>query len=119
MGETPPFQVLNYGVADHVCTIELNRPEKRNALSTQLVNELIFALETAGEDTEVRVIVLTGAGGSFCAGADLAQMGGGDVEESTDAAEAWSDANGDASAGDGSQQVASRGGADEAREVPA
>jgi len=82
MGQTPPFQVLTYVVDAHICTITLNRPEKRNALSAQLVNELIYALETAGEDNEVRVIVLTGAGKSFCAGADLSQMSGGGGDES-------------------------------------
>ena len=74
---SPPFACLLYEVDDHVCTITLNRPEKRNALSAQLVNELIFALETAGEDDAVRVVVLTGAGKAFCAGGDLSQMSGG------------------------------------------
>jgi enoyl-CoA hydratase/carnithine racemase len=73
----PPFQVLIYTVDAHICTIVLNRPEKRNALSGQLVNELIVALETAGADPEVRAIILTGAGTSFCAGGDLSQMSGG------------------------------------------
>ena len=77
----PPFQDLLYEVSGHVCTITLNRPEKRNALSARLVNEIIVALETAGGDSEVRVVVLTGAGEAFCAGGDLAQMGGGAAEE--------------------------------------
>ncbi len=74
---SPPFSCLLYAVEDYVCTITLNRPEKRNALSAQLVNELIYALETAGEDDGVRVVVLTGAGKAFCAGGDLSQMSGG------------------------------------------
>jgi enoyl-CoA hydratase/carnithine racemase len=82
MGDTPPFQVLLYAVDGHICTITLNRPEKRNALSTQLVNELIYALELARDDNEIRAIVLTGAGSSFCAGADLSQMGRGGMDES-------------------------------------
>jgi enoyl-CoA hydratase/carnithine racemase len=80
--QIPAFQVLHYAVSEHICTITLNRPEKRNALSSQLVNELIHAVETAGEDADVRVIVLTGAGGAFCSGADLSQMSGGGSEES-------------------------------------
>jgi enoyl-CoA hydratase/carnithine racemase len=81
--EIPPFQVLRYEVADHVCSLTLNRPEKRNALSGQLVNELLVGLETAQADPRVRVIVLTGAGNAFCAGGDLSQMqGGGAGEES-------------------------------------
>ncbi len=78
---TPPFKELLYVVDGHICTLTLNRPEKRNALSARLVNELIFALETADEDPEVRVVVLTGAGGAFCAGADLSLMGGGAEED--------------------------------------
>ena len=74
---SPAFQVLLYEVEGHICTITMNRPEKRNALSLQLVNELIFALETAGADDEVRVIILTGAGSAFCAVADLSPMTGG------------------------------------------
>ena len=71
------FQSLIYEVQDYVCTITLNRPEKRNALSAQLVNELIYALELAGEDDAVRAVILTGSGKAFCAGGDLSQMSGG------------------------------------------
>ena len=71
------FQNLIYEVDDFVCTITMNRPEKRNALSAQLVNELIYALELASEDDAVRAIILTGSGGAFCAGGDLSQMSGG------------------------------------------
>jgi len=73
----PAFEVLRYETEGPVCTVTLNRPERRNALSGQLVNELIVALETAGADPEIRVIVLTGAGGAFCSGGDLSQMSGG------------------------------------------
>ena len=71
------FQSLLYEVSDFVCTITLNRPEKRNALSAELVNELIYALESARDDQMVRAVVLTGAGQAFCAGGDLSQMAGG------------------------------------------
>jgi len=73
----PPFEVLLYKKVGAICTITMNRPERRNALSGQLVNELIVALETAGADPEIRVLVLTGAGGAFCSGGDLSQMSGG------------------------------------------
>jgi len=72
----PPFEVLLYETDGSICTITMNRPERRNALSGQLVNELIVALETAGADPAIRVIVLTGAGGAFCSGGDLSQMSG-------------------------------------------
>lgn len=79
---TPPFQDLLYATDGHVCTVTLNRPEKRNALSARLVNELIYALERASADPDVRVVILAGAGGAFCAGADLSLMGGGTDEAS-------------------------------------
>jgi enoyl-CoA hydratase/carnithine racemase len=78
---TPPFKTLLYSSVDHVCTVTMNRPEKRNALSAQLVNELIVALETAAADQAVRVVILQGAGGAFCAGADLSLMAGGGEED--------------------------------------
>ena len=51
-----------------------NKPEKKNPLSQELVNELLWALDDAEADAEVRVIVLTGAGNAFSAGADLKGM---------------------------------------------
>lgn len=61
-----------------VATITLNRPEKRNAIGPEMTNELLHALEHAMGDPEVRVVLLTGAGGNFCAGGDLKSMSGGD-----------------------------------------
>ena len=57
-----------------VLTLRLDRPEKRNALSAALIEALHGALEAADLDPEVRVIVLTGAGPDFCAGADLEEL---------------------------------------------
>jgi enoyl-CoA hydratase len=57
--------------AEAVMTIELQRPERRNALNSQLVDELREAIAKAGDDGSTRVIVLTGQGTVFCAGADL------------------------------------------------
>jgi len=54
-----------------VARITLNRPKSKNALDAPLRRALRAALEAAGRDAEVRVVVLTGAGGAFCAGADL------------------------------------------------
>jgi enoyl-CoA hydratase/carnithine racemase len=73
----PPFTELIYEVEGHVCTITLNRPHRKNALSAGLVNELIVALETAAEDSVIGAIILTGADGVFCSGGDLGQMSGG------------------------------------------
>jgi methylglutaconyl-CoA hydratase len=60
-----------YEIRDGAAWITLNRPESRNALSAALVDELHGHLLAAGADPKVRVIVLTGAGSAFCAGADL------------------------------------------------
>lgn len=69
-----PFQTLLVTDAGVVRTVTLNRPERRNAIGLQMMNELLWALADAAEDAAVRVLVLTGAGGSFCAGGDFAQM---------------------------------------------
>ncbi len=57
-----------------VVTVTLNRPEKRNAIGPEMTNEIRWALTEAANDARVRVVVLTGAGKSFCAGGDFAQM---------------------------------------------
>ncbi|MEP4197375.1 MAG: crotonase/enoyl-CoA hydratase family protein [Aliishimia sp.] len=57
-----------------VATLTLARPEKHNALSAQMLADLTHAAKTLGTDDAVRVVVLTGAGGTFCAGGDLAWM---------------------------------------------
>lgn len=64
-----------YGVDAHVATITINRPELRNSLSWQVMAELKDALAIAGQDPDVRAVVLTGSGDrTFCAGADLAGL---------------------------------------------
>ena len=69
---------LLVAVADHVATLTINRPEKRNALSWAVMGQLRDALAICKADPEVRVVVLTGAGDrAFCAGADLAGMADG------------------------------------------
>jgi methylglutaconyl-CoA hydratase len=57
-----------------VLTVTLNRPDKRNALGAQLIDDLHRALEQADLDGNVRVVVLRGAGKDFCAGADLDEL---------------------------------------------
>ena len=58
-----------------VAVLTLNDPERRNALSLDLNQELNSALDTLEEDSETGAVVLTGAGKAFCAGADLSQLG--------------------------------------------
>ena len=72
-----------------VATLTLNRPEKHNAMSAQMLAELTEAAAQLGADDAVRVVVLTGAGKSFCAGGDLAWMQAQrDLDRATRAAEA-------------------------------
>lgn len=65
------FNTILYEISDHVLTLTLNRPEKLNAFTIEMCNELIDAFNRASEDDEVRAIVVTGAGRAFCAGMDL------------------------------------------------
>lgn len=67
----PSYRTVLYDIADRICTITLNRPQQRNAQSTELLTELDQAILTAGADPAVRVIVLAGAGDHFSAGHDL------------------------------------------------
>jgi enoyl-CoA hydratase/carnithine racemase len=67
-----PYEQLLYSVDDRVAKVTLNRPERHNALSKLLVDEIIAVLAEADADPEVRVIVITGAGGkAFSAGYDI------------------------------------------------
>jgi enoyl-CoA hydratase/carnithine racemase len=69
------FETLRYGVHDGVATIELARPEKRNALNAQAFNELGEATDRAAADPGIRVVLVKGQGPSFCAGIDIALLG--------------------------------------------
>jgi len=72
-----------------VATLTLNRPDKRNALSAGMMDELASAAADLGRDPAVRVVVVTGAGETFCAGGDLdwmrAQMGADDATRAGEA----------------------------------
>jgi enoyl-CoA hydratase len=70
--------LVHYGVEGPVARITLDSPDNRNALSTALVNQLHQAFTDATEESGVRVVVLGHTGGTFCAGADLAEAAGRD-----------------------------------------
>src|SRR5262245_61452819 len=65
------FETLLYSTAGPIATITLNRPEKFNAIRPPMPDEIEAAVITANRDTAVKVIVLKGAGKSFCAGFDF------------------------------------------------
>src|SRR5262245_54169050 len=68
------YQDILYGVRERVATITLNRPDRLNAYTPTMGEELRVALLSADRDEAVRAIVLTGAGKGFCAGADMARL---------------------------------------------
>jgi len=70
----PHPELVRYQAGAGVATVTLDSPSNRNALSGVLLAQLAEALDRAGGDPEVRVIVLTGAGPAFCSGADLAEQ---------------------------------------------
>jgi len=68
------MQYIKYNIKERIAYITLNRPEKRNALNAELVNELKDAIRIAEKDNKVKVIVIKANGKAFCAGADLAYL---------------------------------------------
>ena len=68
------MDLIRYETGNRMATITLNRPEKRNALSHELVSELKQAFQKAANEPKVKVIVLKAEGNTFCAGADLAYL---------------------------------------------
>jgi enoyl-CoA hydratase/carnithine racemase len=81
MENIQPGQLVMISRQDRVLHMALNRPEKRNALNSALLTALTDELTRANDDTGISVIVLTGMGKAFCAGADLTEM-----QQSADAA---------------------------------
>jgi 2-(1,2-epoxy-1,2-dihydrophenyl)acetyl-CoA isomerase len=69
------FETLRYGVHDAVATIELARPDKRNAVNAQMFTELGEATERAATDPGIRAVLVKGQGPSFCAGIDVTLLG--------------------------------------------
>jgi enoyl-CoA hydratase/carnithine racemase len=65
------YEQIQYSVSDRILTITLNRPERLNAFTGQMMQEMVDALDRADADDDVRAIIVTGAGRGFCAGADL------------------------------------------------
>jgi 2-(1,2-epoxy-1,2-dihydrophenyl)acetyl-CoA isomerase len=73
-GRSIMYEHVTLEYADRIATVTLNRPDKLNAFVGHMRRDLAEALERAGSDAEVRVVVVTGAGRAFCAGADVEYM---------------------------------------------
>ena len=71
----PDFETLLYSLEDGIATVTLNRPEKMNAFTAKMRDDLVTAFDHTDADDAVRVVIVTGAGRAFCAGADLSSGG--------------------------------------------
>jgi enoyl-CoA hydratase/carnithine racemase len=69
------YETIQWEIADRIMTITLNRPERRNAFNETMFQELMDALNRADHEDDVRAVIVTGAGNTFCAGADLERGG--------------------------------------------
>ena len=82
------YTQIAFDVADRVATITLDRPDRLNAFTNQMMYELVDAFDRADRDDDVRAVVVTGRGRGFCAGADLGEgadtfsRGGSDIQTS-------------------------------------
>lgn len=65
------YETILYEVAGEIATVTLNRPAKLNAYTAAMGREIVDAMRRADDDRDVRVVILTGAGRAFCAGADM------------------------------------------------
>jgi enoyl-CoA hydratase/carnithine racemase len=65
------FETITYNVADGIARVELNRPQRMNAISIQMFKDLVAAGEAIKADSSVRVVVISGSNGNFCAGLDM------------------------------------------------
>jgi len=74
--DKPDLEQVLLDADSHIATVTLNRPEQRNPLSATMLRDLTSAFRWCRDEPEVRVVVLTGAGRVFCAGADLTSFDG-------------------------------------------
>jgi len=79
--EAATYQTLSVTREDHIAIVTLNRPERRNALSLELMQELIRCLDEIGRNHEIRAVILAAAGKVFCSGHDLSEMAGRNINE--------------------------------------
>ncbi len=83
------FEEIRLDIDDGIATVTLHRPEKMNAFTGRMMNEMISAFDATDADDDVRAVIVTGSGKAFCAGADLSaggstfSRGGSDVVDKT------------------------------------
>jgi enoyl-CoA hydratase/carnithine racemase len=70
------YETIKVDVSNHIMTITLNRPNRMNAFNSQMRDDLFHAFNRADTDDDVRVVIMTGEGKGYCAGADLHKDGG-------------------------------------------
>src|SRR5208283_4274836 len=73
------YQSISFETEGHIAIVTLNRPQRRNALSLELMTELIASLSEIGRDRSLRTVILAAAGKVFCSGHDLGEMVGHDI----------------------------------------
>ena len=69
------YETVKLEIADKIATLTLNRPDRMNAFTEQMAKDMIAAFDETDANDDVRVVVVTGAGRAFCAGADLGAGG--------------------------------------------
>jgi enoyl-CoA hydratase len=85
---TPTFETLELSIEEQVATVNLNRPDKANAMSSVMWDELQVCFEWLDQEPTVRVVILAGNGKHFCAGMDLSVFGNSSSESSDPARQA-------------------------------
>jgi enoyl-CoA hydratase len=78
---------IEYRVEDRIATVTINRPDRRNAMTYTMNRDFHQRVREAGDDENVQVIVITGAGGAFCAGTDLSDLNDQDADERVEQAD--------------------------------
>src|SRR5271166_1256402 len=73
------YQSISFATEGQVAIVTLNRPQRRNALSLELMAELIACFDEIGSDRSLRAVILAAAGKVFCSGHDLSEMAGRDI----------------------------------------
>jgi enoyl-CoA hydratase/carnithine racemase len=76
-----PYQSISFETEGQIAILTLNRPQRRNALSLELMTELIECLNEIGRDRSLRAVILAAAGKVFCSGHDISEMVGRDIND--------------------------------------